>query len=60
MMGCLLRCMSRLLAECDLRAVPTNVRSWESNGLNADFLIEVTPPSLLARADEVIESPQVS
>ena len=22
--------------ECDLRAAPTNVRSWESNGLNAD------------------------
>ncbi len=23
--------------ECDLRAAPTNVRSWESNGLNADI-----------------------
>jgi len=22
--------------ECDLRAAPTNVRSWESNGLNTD------------------------
>ncbi len=22
--------------ECDLRAAPTNVPSWESNGLNAD------------------------
>jgi hypothetical protein len=22
--------------ECDLWAAPTNVRSWESNGLNAD------------------------
>ena len=22
--------------ECDLRAAPINVRSWESNGLNAD------------------------
>jgi hypothetical protein len=22
--------------KCDLRAAPTNVRSWESNGLNAD------------------------
>jgi hypothetical protein len=22
--------------ECDLRTAPTNVRSWESNGLNAD------------------------
>jgi hypothetical protein len=22
--------------ECDLRAAPTNVRSWELNGLNAD------------------------
>jgi hypothetical protein len=22
--------------ECDLRAGPTNVRSWESNGLNPD------------------------
>src|SRR6266545_2222238 len=22
--------------ECDLRAAPNNVRSWESNGLNAD------------------------
>jgi hypothetical protein len=22
--------------ECDLRAAPTNVRSWESNGLYAD------------------------
>jgi hypothetical protein len=21
--------------ECDLRAAPTNVRSWETNGLNA-------------------------
>jgi hypothetical protein len=23
--------------ECDLRVAPTNVRSWESNGLNADI-----------------------
>jgi hypothetical protein len=22
--------------ECDLRAAPTNVRSWESSGLNTD------------------------
>jgi hypothetical protein len=27
---------SRLWHECDLRAAPINVRSWESNGLNAD------------------------
>src|SRR4029453_17435590 len=26
----------RLWHECDLRAAPINVRSWESNGLNAD------------------------
>ncbi len=26
------------LHECDLRAAPTNVRSWESNGLNADVV----------------------
>jgi hypothetical protein len=25
-------------AQCDLRAAPTNVRSWESNGLNADVV----------------------
>jgi hypothetical protein len=25
--------------ECDLRAAPTNVRSWESNGLNADVAL---------------------
>jgi len=23
--------------ECDLRAAPTNVRSWESSGLNPDI-----------------------
>jgi hypothetical protein len=32
----LLRCRVRFWHECDLRAAPTNVRSWESNGLNAD------------------------
>jgi hypothetical protein len=26
----------RFWHECDLRAAPTNVRSWESNGLKAD------------------------
>jgi hypothetical protein len=26
----------RLWHECDLRAAATNVRSWESNGLNAE------------------------
>jgi hypothetical protein len=28
--------MASLEHECDLRAAPINVRSWESNGLNAD------------------------
>ena len=28
----------RLWHEWDLRAAPTNVRSWESNGLNADVV----------------------
>jgi hypothetical protein len=30
----------RFWYECDLRAAPTNVRSWESNGLNADISFE--------------------
>src|SRR5262245_29109905 len=25
--------------DCDLRAAPINVRSWESNGLNADVAV---------------------
>jgi hypothetical protein len=37
MKGCLAAVAhSRLWHECDLRAAPINVRSWESNGLNAD------------------------
>jgi hypothetical protein len=35
--------------EWDLRAAPTNVRSWESNGLNADV---VFGPFMSSRPEE--------
>jgi hypothetical protein len=38
--------------KCDLGAAPTNVRSWESNGLNADVAFGpfMTPKQTLPRS----------
>ncbi len=45
--------------ECDLRAAPTNVRSWESNGLNTDVAFgPFMTPSGRGSADVILQSRQ--
>jgi hypothetical protein len=42
--------------ECDLRAAPINVRTWESNGLNADVAFGpfMTPNAVVETASRLI------